>query len=158
MSAPAVPAAPEKRVDRWAALGPGGLLVAGAAHLLAALDHLTHDPRFAVFFLVVGAAQLVGAPALRRGARPAFVVAAVASTVALLLLYVASRTVVLPLGPHADRPEDPDLLGTVVVLGEVVALAVLPRLLPPAHRRAVANGVLLVGIGVWVAWLTGLLG
>lgn len=155
MSAPAVPGT---AVDRWGSVAPGGLAVAGAAHLLAALDHLTHDPRFTAFFLAVGAVQLVAAPALRRGARPGFVLAAVASTVVLLVLYVASRTVVLPLGPHADRPEDADLLGTLVVLGEVVALAALPRLLPPALRRAVVNGVLLVGIGVWAAWPTGMLG
>jgi uncharacterized membrane protein len=142
----------------WERAGRLGLDVAGAAHLLVALDHLTHDPRFSVFFLVTGAAQLVVAHRMRRGAHPGAVTAVIAATVGLLVLYLVSRTVALSFGPHADRPEDADLLGTVVVVAELVAVATLPVLLPAAWRARVLNGLLAAGVAVWLAWFAGLLG
>jgi uncharacterized membrane protein len=145
----------EHRGGRVAVLA---LAVAGAGHLLAALDHLTHDPRFTAFFLAVGIAQLLVAGKVRDGTRAAVVGSAVAATVLLLVLYLVSRTVALPLGPHSDRPEDPDLLGMLVVLAEVTALATLPALLADRGRRIAVDLVLLTGIGTWVAWLTGLIG
>lgn len=152
------PTAPRVARDRWVDAAALGLLLAGAAHLLAALDHLDHDPRFAGFFLAVGVAQIGLAPYPGRPPRPGRVGVALGSTVALLLLYLASRTVVLELGPHADRPEAPDLLGTLAVLSELVALAALPALLPPRRRRVAVNGVLVIGVAVWLAWFAGLIG
>lgn len=144
--------------DRWVDAAALGLLLAGVVHFLAALDHMAHDPRFAVFFLVVGAAQVGLAPYPGRRPRPARVAVALASTVVLLVLYLASRTVVLDLGPHSDRPEAPDLLGTVAVMSELVALAALPALLPARWRRAAVNGVLVIGAAVWLSWFAGLIG
>lgn len=143
---------------RWADAAALGLVVAGACHLLTALEHLTHDVRFAVFFLAAGVVQVCLGPGLRRRARPAVVAAALAGTVGLLLLYLVSRTVALELGPHADRPEDPDPLGTVVVVAELVAVAALPALLPPRGRAVALNAVLAVGVAVWLAWFAGIIG
>lgn len=142
----------------WERAGRVGLDVAGATHLLVALDHLTHDPRFSVFFLAIGAAQLVVAHRMRRGAHPGAVTAVIAATVGLLVLYLASRTVALSFGPHADRPQDADLLGTVVVVAETVAVATLPVLLPAAWRARVLNGLLAAGVVVWLVWFAGVLG
>jgi hypothetical protein len=152
------PPIPRTARDRWVDVAAGGLLAAGVAHLLAALDHLSHEPRFVVFFLAVGAAQVVLSPRQGRRRGPVAVSAVLAATVGLLLLYVASRTLVLDLGPHADRPEDPDLLGTVVVLCELVAVVGLLALLPPRGRRVAGNAVGVIGLGLWLAWLTGVLG
>ena len=57
---------------------------------------------------------------------------------------------------HNDRPQDPDLLGTVVVLAELVTLATAPALLPAALRRRCTTALMLVGVAMWAAWLTGL--
>lgn len=144
--------------DRWVDAAALGLLLAGVVHFLAALDHMTHKPQFVVFFLAVGIAQIVLAPHLGRAPRPGRVAVALGSTVVLLLLYLASRTVVLDLGPHSDRPEAPDLLGTIAVMSELVALAALPALLPARWRRGAVNGVLGIGAAVWLSWFAGLIG
>ena len=79
----------------------------------------------------------------------------------LVLLYVASRTVNLPFGGvhtvHNDRPQDPDILGTVVVAAELLTLATGPALLSATARRWATNALLLAGLGLWAAWGTGLL-
>lgn len=141
----------------WPAAAALGVTLAGAGHVLAALDHFADDVRFAAFFLAVGAVQLIVGPGMR-GRRPAVVATVLAGTVALLLLYLVSRTIALDLGPHSDRPQSPDLLGTVVVVCEVLAVAALPALLPPRARRIAVNAVLAVGATVWSAWFAGLIG
>jgi hypothetical protein len=146
---------PESAWNRAARLG---IDVAGATHLLAALDHFGHDPGFSVFFFVTGTAQLVVAHSVRRGVRPVTATAVLAGTVGLLLLYLVSRTVAVAIGPHADRPLDADLLGTVAVVAELVTVVALPTLLPRAWRSAAVNGLCAVGVAVWLAWMVGLLG
>ena len=91
----------------------------------------------------------------------AFLGALLAATLGLGLLYLASRTVNLPFGGvhtvHNDRPQDPDVLGTVVVVAELLTLATGPALLPATARRWATNAMLLAGVGLWAAWGTGLL-
>lgn len=158
-SAPtSTPTAPGVARDRWVDAAAAGTVVAGMTHLLAALDHLSHEPRFVVFFLVVGVAQIGLAPHPGREPRPRRVAVALGCTVGLLLLYLASRTVVLDLGPHSDRPEAPDLLGTIVVVSELVALAALLALLPATRRGGRSTPVLVIGMAVWLSWFTGLIG
>ncbi len=147
------------RIDgRWAGTAVLGLILAGVGHVLAALDHLSHDVRFAVFFLAVGLGQLVVGSGMRRSARTPTVSATLAVTVSLLLLYLVSRTVALELGPHGDRPESADVLGTAVVIAELAALVALPALLPARARRIAVNAILAVGVAVWVSWITGITG
>lgn len=144
--------------DRWVDTAALSLWLAGGVHLLAALEHLHHGPRYAAFLLAVGIAQLALAPHPGRTPRPNRVVAALALTVGLLLLYLVSRTVALDLGPHSDRPEAPDLLGTIVVVGELTGVAALCGLLPPRRRRIAVNTVLTIGVAVWLSWFGGLIG
>jgi hypothetical protein len=150
------PAAPV-RTDRWTLAAAAVVTLAGALHLVAALEHLGHDVRFAVFFLGVGAAQVAAGPSLRRGMAPAAAVTVLAGSVGLVLLYLYSRTIGLQVGPHADRPEDPDALGLAVVACELVAVAAVAALLPPRGRARVVNAVFAVGLGVWGLWLSGAL-
>lgn len=142
---------------RWPLVTACAVTVAGALHLLAALDHLHHDPVFVGFFVVVGVAQAATGPGLHGPVRPRTALLTMAFTVALILAYVYSRTVGLHIGPHADRPEAPDVLGIVVVVCELVAVAGLAAMLPAAWRGRAVNGLLAVGTGVWVLWLTGAL-
>jgi hypothetical protein len=157
----APPTAPPTRTRLTApAVAAVGLYVAAGGHLGAALQHLEHGARYAVFFVAVALLQVLVGGRLGR-ARPAGVAAALAGTLALVLLYVASRTLTLPFGGlHSafnDRPQDADLLGTVVVLGELLTLATAPALLPAAGRRAATTAMMLLGGGLWAAWAAGLL-
>lgn len=142
---------------RLPVVAAAAVTTAGALHLVAALGHLAHDVRYAVFFLGVGLAQACLGPRLRGGTGPASGLAAVAATVALVVLYALSRTLVLVDGPHADRPEDPDAVGTAVVVCELVAVAAIAALLPPRWRAVAVNGVLAAGLGMWVLWASGVL-
>jgi hypothetical protein len=138
-----------------------GLYAAAAGHVIAALVHLSHGWNITAFFLVAAVLQVVVAGRIGRATDAARLVAAVLlGTLGLVLLYVASRTVNLPFGGvhtvHNDRPQDPDLLGTAVVLAELVTLATAPALLPEPLRRWSTTTMMLVGVGLWAAWATGL--
>jgi len=144
-----------------ALLAAVGLYAAAAGHVIAALVHLSHGWSITAFFLVAAAVQVAAAGRIGRGTAAAgLVVAVLLGTLGLVLLYVASRTVNLPFGGvhtvHNDRPEDPDLLGTAVVLAELVTLATAPALLPEPLRRWSTTTMMLVGVGLWTTWATGL--
>jgi hypothetical protein len=108
----------------------------------------------------VAAIQVIAAGRLAGGVGGTATAAVLAVTLGLVLLYLASRTVTLPFGgvhtAHNDRPQDPDLLGTVVVAAELLTLATGPAFLPAIVRWAM-NTMLLIGAGLWLAWGTGLL-
>jgi hypothetical protein len=138
-----------------------GLYAAAAGHVIAALVHLEHGWEVSVFFLVAAAVQVAVAGRIGGAtAGPALVGAVLLTTLGLVLLYVASRTMNLPFGgvhtAHNDRPQDPDLLGTVVVIAELVTLATVPALLPETLRRHATSALMVVGVGMWAAWFTGL--
>lgn len=143
------------RTDRWAVTAAAAVTTTGALHLVAALAHLGHDVRFAAFFLGVGAVQACVGPGLYRGARPGRALAVLGATVVLLVAYLHSRTVGLQIGPHADRPEDPDAIGLAVVVCELVTVAAVAALLPPRLRARAVDAVFVAGLGVWGLWLSG---
>jgi hypothetical protein len=150
-----------RRLSTPSALASLGLYVAAGGHVIATLAHLSHGWNIAAFFLACAAVQVVAAGRFARGAGPAFLSAVLAATLGLVLLYLASRTMTLPFGGvhtvHNDRPQDADLLGTVVVAAELLTLATGPALLPATVRRWATNAMLLVGVGLWAAWGSGLL-
>jgi hypothetical protein len=169
---PAAPGAPApdgptsaSPVRGWASaarLTSLGLYVAAAGHVGAALVHLSHGWLYSVFFLAVALAQVIVAGRVARCALGTGALGTVlGATLVLLLLYVASRTVPLPFGgAHGafnDRPEDPDLLGSTVVVAELLVLAAGPALLPAVVRRLATTVLLLVGAGLWASWATGVL-
>jgi hypothetical protein len=150
-----------RRLASPALLAAVGLYAAAAGHVIAALVHLEHGWDVTVFFFIAAAAQVAVAGRIGRAtAGPALVGAVLLGTLGLVLLYVASRTMTLPFGgihtAHNDRPQDPDMLGTVVVVAELVTLATLPALLPEALRRWSTTAMMLVGAGMWAAWAAGL--
>lgn len=138
-----------------------GLYVAAGGHVIAALVHLNHGWGVTAFFLAAAAVQVAAAGRFARGEGGPATAAVLAATLGLVLLYVASRTVTLPFGGahtvHNDRPQEADALGMVVVVAELLTLATGPALLSATARRWATNAMLLVGLGLWAAWGTGLL-
>ena len=150
-----------RRLTSPSLLAAVGLYTAAAGHVIAALVHLEHGWDVTVFFFVAAALQVAVAGRIGRAtAGPALVSPVQVATLGLVLLYVASRTMNLPFGGvhtvHNDRPQDPDMLGTVVVVAELVTLATVPALLPEALRRWSTTSMMLVGVGMWAAWAAGL--
>lgn len=58
--------------------------------------------------------------------------------------------------PAAPTPAGP--LGTATAAAELLGVLGLTALLPPRARSAATSGLLVTGLLVWGAWLTGLLG
>ncbi len=150
-----------RRLTSPALLAAVGLYAAAAGHVIAALVHLEHGWQITVFFFVAAAAQVAVAGRVGRGtAGPALVGTVLLATLGLVLLYVASRTMNLPFGGihtvHNDRPQNPGMLGTVVVVAELATLVTAPALLPEVLRRWSTTVMMLVGAGMWAAWAAGL--
>jgi hypothetical protein len=106
-------------------------LGAAAIHLWVGVPHWREEPLFGAFFLLVGSIQgvwgllaaggLLGPPVYLLGA---------AGNSAVVLIWLVSRTVGLPLGSHPGRPEAVGLLDVAatafevaMVLGVVVLLS-----------------------------------
>ncbi|QIN79375.1 hypothetical protein GBA65_13595 [Rubrobacter marinus] len=142
--------------------GVGLVVVAAVLSLVAALVHLWMVPGYAwiwwgygVFFLSTALAQgLLGVALLRWPAAPV-VVAGISGNLAVMLLYVFTRTSGVPFGPHAGKVEDAGLLDMTATLAEMGLVVLLVTLLSGAYRRVVINALLLLGAAVWALRLLG---
>lgn len=140
-------------------------LAAGLAHLVGAPEHLRTWPASGVFFAVLGVAQCAYAWRLfRQRAGVGTLVAGVAGTAAVVVLYVVSRTAGLPFAPAVAAHGGPlrpgrsilpgalpavgafDLFTLAVELGLVVCLVAL---LPARPRRRVVSGLMWCGAALW---------
>ncbi|MFI6902570.1 hypothetical protein ACIBKY_15035 [Nonomuraea sp. NPDC050394] len=109
---------------------------AGAVHFAAMGEHFAMDWRHGAFFAVAGWAQVLwAAVVLRRPARPVLL-AGIVGNAAIVALWGVSRTLGVPFGPGAGRPEPvgaPDVLATALEIVLVCcALALLDRTARPA--------------------------
>lgn len=148
-------------------------LAGGLAHLVGAPEHLRTWPVSGVFFAVLGVAQAAYAAALYRGRRDVpFLSAGIAGTVAVVVLYVVSRTAGLPFTPPVAAHGGPllpgrsilpgalppvgafDLFTLAVELGVVVCLLAL---LPVRPRRRAVSGLMWTGATLWALAFLGVL-
>ena len=137
------------------------LYAVAALSLVAALIHLWVMPQhfrewwgYGAFFLASAAAQAFYVPLLLRWPSRTILLLGVAGNLAIVLLYLLTRTVGIPLfGPHAGEVEGAgfmDLCATASELGIALALgAVLLRGLPSDRRRPVliVAAIALVSVG-----------
>ena len=141
----------------------------GSVHVTLAPEHLAHWWVFGAFFLVVGLFQLGYAGALL--VRPNWQIALIGIVVntAIVLTYVASRTVGLPVTPppedaeagggHSEGGEGGEgaggfteavgVLDLATAAAELVLIAVLVSLLPGRLRTSTCNVLLLIGVALW---------
>jgi hypothetical protein len=156
----------------WLLLAAGSSLVAGAAHVWVVPEHLQEWVAAAVFFVVLAVLQVGFAVLLLVRPEPAVLVLGALGTLGLVVFYVLTRTVDLPLlpplGAHSgshlpvewgvgngvpvypgegfEEVGTPDL---VCLAAELVLLVSLLAVLPARARRrtadlaVVAGGVLL---------------
>jgi len=140
-----------------AALASGA---AGIIHLSVVSEHLASWWGHGAFFLVVGTVQLASGVALVGHARHWLVRATATGNVVVVLVYVASRTVGVPVGPehggHQLEPSGPlDLAATAA---EVLLIAALLPLLPARSRRITIDLLLVCGLALWLLRAVGRLG
>jgi hypothetical protein len=147
-------------------------VAAALAHLVAAPGHYTWWPAAGVFFVVLGVTQLVCALLLFRGVRHQwFVLAGIWGTVGVVLLYVTSRTVGLPMAPpvsaHGGRwvpgrsiiPNGAKYVGPLdifTLVAEILFVVTLLSILPAKVKARSVNRLMWVGIALWGAGVVGL--
>jgi hypothetical protein len=131
-------------------------LVAAWVHLAYATPHLRQWWAYGAFFVATGIGQGLFAPLiLRRPPRAWLVAAGVAGNVAIIAMYVVSRTYGPPLGPHARVPEVAGAIDLSTTAIEVCLVGVLLTMMAPVARRRVANLLVLLAVLVWVLRLAG---
>lgn len=135
------------------------LAIAAGLHLAALPDHARQGLVTAAFFAATAAIQFAGAVSLVGLGRTRWLRAAiVVSNLAVLVVWLASRTVGLPLGPHRGS-EAVGILDGLAVVAEVLAIviALVAGSRAGAGRRVVrlavvsAVGVATAALGIGLA-------
>jgi hypothetical protein len=141
-------------------LGPRG--IAALLSLGAAWVHLAYMPAhfadwwaYGAFFLAAGVGQAAFAPVVLRVERTWVVAVGLAGNVAIVALYVLTRTAGPPLGPHAHVPEAAGTVDLATTAAEVGLVGVLLTMLGAPARRWVGNGLVAVAVLMWTLRLTG---
>jgi hypothetical protein len=140
---------PEKQqLDDALFLACGLSWAAAIIHVKAALDHFDQSVAEAVLFEIAACAQLVWGIAVYRGAGRRVLLAGIAGNLAIVVVWVASRTSGPPIGPTPGQPEEVGLIDTVASCDELLLAALVALHLTHAPRRpaltATALGLLLL--------------
>jgi hypothetical protein len=131
-------------------------IAAGTIHAVAAVGHAEHL-LFAAFFAALAAAQLVWGALVYRGAERRLLVAGAWGSAAVALLWLITRTIGLPFGPHAGSPEAIGPLDVLATLDEQAIVAIVIVLVRfPQLRPRLVSGAARVGpvVGMTLAMLS----
>jgi len=140
---------------------------AALAHFVATPGHYTWWPIAGIFFAVLGAMQLIFAGLLLRGfGHTRLVLSGIWLTVGVILVYVASRTVGIPMAPpvpfHGGRwvigrsaiPNGAKHVGPLDVFtlaAELVLVVALVSTLPNRSKVRTVNCLMWIGLALWAA-------
>ena len=124
-------------------------------HLAYAASHLRQWWAYGAFFVAAGAGQALFAPLVLRRPVPAVLYAGIAGNVAIVLMYVLTRTAGPPLGPHARVPEPAGPIDLATTAAEIVLVGVLLSMLDARARRRVLDVLVAGAVALWALRLTG---
>lgn len=130
-------------------------MVAAWVHFAYMTSHWEDWWAYGVFFLVMGVGQGLFAPLVLRSQSPWLLVAGIAGNLAIIGMYVWSRTWGIPLGPHIGVVERAKVIDLAITATEIVLVGVLLAMARSGLRRAVINTLLVAGVALWVLRLTG---
>lgn len=144
---------------------------AGVAHIVTVPSHYTWWPASGAFFAMLGIVQLLLAAILLRGwPSHRLVLAALWGTVGVILVYVASRTVGLPMEPavpfHGGRwvpgrsivPDGDKYVGPLDVftlVAELIFVISIVSTLPVRMKTRTVNRLMWIGLALWGAAVVG---
>jgi hypothetical protein len=129
--------APERSGDVAEAIRivAGLSIVAGAIHAVAMIDHFAHYWLYGVFFLVLTYGQVLwGMALLRRSVGERALVAGAIANLAIVAVWLVSRTVGVPIGPDAGRPEAVGAIDVAATLDQIVLAAYVAAIVRPRLR------------------------
>jgi hypothetical protein len=138
---PAAPAAPEATsaaaLADAARIVAGLSLAAGAIHAIAMVDHFTHYWLYGVFFLVVTYGQVLwGVALLRERVGERGLALGAYANLAIVAVWLASRTIGVPIGPDAGSREAVGVMDVAATLDQLVLVAYVAAILRPRLRGA----------------------
>jgi hypothetical protein len=140
------------RVDVVAALS----FVAAGVHFWVIEPHLEWWA-YAAFFLATAIGQTALALLILKYTPTWLLLTGIAGNLAILGMYVLSRTNGPPLGPHAGRPEPAGLLDITCAVAELGTIVALLGLLPAHLSRRTTTVLFVIGLALWTGRLTGVL-
>ena len=133
-------------------------LAASLVHLWVGIGYFQVWYGYGAFFLAAASAQGLFSVALMRWPGVAACLAGIFGNLAIVALYVVTRTAGIPAGPEAPRGAlDAGLLDMSTTAVELATVVFLLSLLGGRARSIATNAALLVGIGFWVLRLMGYL-
>src|SRR3954447_11021343 len=130
-------------------------LVAAWIHFAFVESHWEQWWAYGAFFLACGVGQALFVPVILRWPRPWVVLAGIVGNVAIVGMYVVGRTYGPPVGPHEHVAERAGAVDLACTASEIALVAVLLVMVGRASRRWIANALLVAGVLLWVARLTG---
>lgn len=132
-------------------------LAAAAIHLVVIGPHFAEWWAYGAFFLAATVGQAAFAVAVQLRTPTWLLMAGIGGNLAIVAMYVVSRTNGPPLGPHAGRAEPAELLDVACTAAELALIVALLGLLPAPVARRTATALALVGLALWTGRLTGVL-
>jgi hypothetical protein len=132
-------------------------LLSAGIHVNLIESHFEEWWAYGAFFLVAATGQAALGIVVLLSRTTWLLLVGVLGNLAILGMYVVSRTNGPPLGPHAGVPEDVAVLDVVCAAAELGVIASLLLLLPPRVARHAATALAIVGVAVWIARFTGVL-
>ena len=142
---------------RWstAALAAALLsLVAGWIHFAYVSSHWDNWWAYGAFFLGSGAFQALFAPAMLKWPNRWTALVGIAGNLAIVGMYVMSRTYGIPAGPHTGVVEKATLIDLSCTAAEIVLVGILLGMVGTTSRRLIINLLLVVGVALWFLRLT----
>jgi hypothetical protein len=131
------PAGHRPRLARspWPAGAALAAIVSGGVHICVIGEHFEESALYGTFFLVLSAVQLGWAVWLLVRPSRAWLLSGAAAFVLVALLWLATRTVGIPLGPEAGELEEFGVLDIIASAAEVaVAVFALVAIRTPSRR------------------------
>jgi hypothetical protein len=132
-------------------------LAAAWAHLAYVASHLRQWWAYGAFFIAAGIGQALYAPLVLRRPGPAVAAVGIVGNLAIVSMYVVSRTAGPPLGPHAHVPEPAGAIDLATTASEIALVGTLLTLLTARQRRLATNVLLAGGAALWALRLGGTL-
>jgi hypothetical protein len=136
-------------------------IAAGTIHAVVAASHAQEYWLFAVFFAALAAGQIAWGAVVYKGAVRRVLVTGAWANLAVVLLWLFTRVVAVPLGPEAGERETVGVLDVLASVDELVVVAIVfalvrfPRLRPRLVGAAARVGPVL-GMTLAIASLVSL--
>jgi len=129
-------------------------LVAGWIHFAYVSSHWRDWWAYGAFFLASAVFQALFAPAILKWPNRGTALAGIAGNLAIIGMYVMSRTHGIPMGPHIGVVEKAAAIDLSCAAGEIVLVGILLGMVGTTSRRLIIDLLLVVGVALWVLRLT----